>query len=161
MSYRLLWASIIFTAANFQGTEASVTNFEKERTELSATVEHDCAPWDGAAFGLWIPAARFGGNPDSWIYLRIWQDPDKSKTSFVFSDKTGKIGNVRYYLALKSPQLIVWEKQPHQELKGQVRFIRINESESVLGEFDFLSEKSIHLKGNFEARWINKMALCG
>lgn len=130
---------------------------------LSVTAEHDCAPWDGPAFGLWIPAERFGGRSNSWIYLRIWRAPEKSQATFIFPDQSqGQgVGVAIYYLDLKSPQSIVWQKQPRQELKGKVRFLRVNRNEPVLAEFDFFSEKAIHLKGSFEARWINKGAICG
>lgn len=162
MNRRLFVLSVLaFATTQSQGAEPRVANIEMGRDKWAATVERDCAPWDGAAFGLWIPAENFGGKPDSWIYLRIWHQPEKSRTTFFFPDKTGKNGRVIYYLDLKSPQSIVWQKQPRQELNGQVHFIRVNEKESVLGEFDFLSEGNIHLKGNFEAQWINKIVLCG
>jgi hypothetical protein len=61
-----------------------------------------------------------------------------------------------YFLDLKTPRSLDWKCQPRQELKGWVRFIRANSLQSVVGEFDFLSEEAIALKGRFEAQWINK-----
>jgi hypothetical protein len=120
------------------------------------TAEHDIAPWDGPAFGIWIPAEQFGGKPDSWIYMRIWDAPEKSQKKLVFPDKSMRLGAVMYFLDLKMPRLLDWKSQPRQELKGWVRFIRANSMQPVVGEFDFLSEEAIPLKGRFEAQWINK-----
>jgi len=122
----------------------------------STTAEHDIAPWDGPAFGIWIPAEKFGGRPDSWIYVRIWDAPEKSQKKFAFPDKSMRLGAVMYFQDLKSPRLLDWKRQPRQELKGWVRFMRANSSQPVVGEFDFLSEQAIPLKGRFEAHWINK-----
>jgi hypothetical protein len=120
------------------------------------TVEHDIAPWDGPAFSLWIPAETFGGKPDSWIYLRIWNAPEKSQKKFVFPDETMKLGAVKYFLDLKSPRAVDWKSQPREELKGWVQFIKANRRQPVVGEFDFLSEEATLLNGRFEAQWINK-----
>jgi hypothetical protein len=120
------------------------------------TAEHDIAPWDGPAFGLWIPAAQFGGKPDSWIYLRIWDAPEKSQKKIVFPDKSMRLGAAAYFLDLKSPRLLDWKRQPRQELKGWVRLIRANGGQPVVGEFNFVSEEAILLKGRFQAQWINK-----
>jgi hypothetical protein len=121
-----------------------------------AMAEHDIAPWDGPAFGIWIPAEQFGGKPDSWIYLRIWDAPERSQKKVVFPDKSMKSGTVMYFLDLKAPRLLDWTSQPRQGLKGWVRFMRANSRQPVVGEFDFVSEEAISLKGRFEAQWINK-----
>lgn len=120
------------------------------------TVEHDIAPWDGPAFSLWIPAETFGGKPDSWIHLRIWNAPEESQKKVVFPDETMKSGAVMYLLDLKSPRAVDWASQPRQELKGWVRFITANPGKPVVGEFDFVAEEAALLKGRFEAQWINK-----
>jgi hypothetical protein len=120
------------------------------------TAEHDIAPWDGPAFGIWIPAEQFGGKPDSWIYLRIWDAPEKSLKKVDFPDKSMRLGRVAYFLDLKTPRSLDWKSQPRQELKGWVRFMRANGKQPVIGEFDFVSEDAISLKGRFEAQWINK-----
>ena len=124
--------------------------------DLRTTVEHDIAPWDGPAFGLWIPAETLGGEADSWVYLRIWDAPEKSQKKFIFPDNTMKLGAVKYFLDLKSPSGVDWGSQPRQELKGWVRFSKVNGSEPVVGELNFVSEEDTLLKGQFEAQWINK-----
>lgn len=67
-----------------------------------------------------------------------------------------KLGAVVYFLDLKSPRLLDWKSQPRQELKGWVRFMRVTSRQPVVGEFDFVSEEAMLLKGRFKAQWINK-----
>ncbi|MEW6357484.1 MAG: hypothetical protein AB1696_14230 [Planctomycetota bacterium] len=141
---------VVSLSLGLQGAQVAAN----DGATLTATVEHDFAPWDSPAFALWISADKCGGQTNSWIYLRIWQEPEKSKRLFVFPDKTAKIGAVIYYPNLKSRQSINWEKQPRQELKGSVRFTRVSEKEPVLGEFDFISDQNVHLQGKFEAQWV-------
>ena len=131
---------------------------ERPGTGLPTTVEHDIAPWDGPAFGIWIPAEPFGGKIDSWIYLRIWDAPERSQKKFVFPDESvpRSLGAVVYFMDLKSPSSVNWRSQPRHELKGSVRFIKSNRVQPVVGEFDFVSEKGTALKGRFEAQWISK-----
>ena len=128
-----------------------------------AIVEHDCAPWDGPAFGIWIPAETLGGSIRSWVYLRIWQRLEDSKDLFTFPNVSQKQkGAVMYLLDLASPKDMNWQKQSRQQLKGTVRFLRVSAKENVLGELDFISEKNIHLRGRFEAKWNHDhKAVCG
>jgi hypothetical protein len=74
----------------------------------------------------------------------------------VFPDKSMKSGAVMHFLDLKAPRLLDWTSQPRQGLKGWVRIMRANSRQPVVGEFDFVSEEAISLKGRFEAQWINK-----
>lgn len=117
--------------------------------------EQDCAPWDGPAFGLWIPAASLGGADDSWIYLRIWRQPEQAAGVFPFPLTANRFqGAVTYLLELPSPREIRWQSQPRQGLSGQVRFDRINRREAVRGELDFRTDQRVHLRGPFVARWL-------
>lgn len=119
-----------------------------------ATVERDCAPWDGPAFSVWIPAEKLGGPSQSWVYLRIWQQPEDSKGLFKFpSDGQRQKGAVVFFLDLESPKKLNWQNQPRQQLKGTVRFLRVDSKENVLAELDFVSDKNVQLRGNFEAKW--------
>ncbi len=133
------------------------------RTPAPAMVEHDCAPWDGPAFGLWIPAKDLGGTKDSWISIRIWQRPEASRGQFTFPERSPRQkGSAMLFLKLPSPRAINWQQQPRQELVGRVRFIRISDHGDVLGELDFSSNQTIHLHGRFVARWISaQRAGCG
>ncbi|MFO0011159.1 MAG: hypothetical protein ACK553_00290 [Planctomycetota bacterium] len=144
------------------GSEALGPDPERKPGIPPTIVEHDIAPWDGAAFSLWIPAEQFGGKPYSWIYLRIWKSPEESaQEKFVFPDESMKIGRVMYFMDLQSPRSINWKNQPREELKGWVRFSQSKSDQPVLGEFDFVSEKRISLKGKFEAQWVSEGWLKG
>jgi len=73
------------------------------RTPAPAMVEHDCAPWDGPAFGLWIPAKDLGGPKDSWISIRIWQRPEASRGQFTFPERSPRQkGSAMLFLKLPS-----------------------------------------------------------
>lgn len=128
---------------------------------VRATVEHDCAPWDGPAFGLWIPTDHLGAGLHSWIHLRIWQAPRHPLGAFHFPDKTVKPkGTVVFFTDLPSPQQINWSKQPRQQMKGTVRFTRVRDDQNVIGTLDFMTDNNLRLRGTFEAGWIGSKRLC-
>lgn len=129
---------------------------EQHKAVSPATVEHDIAPWDGAAFNVWIPVEKNGGWPDAWINVRIWKAPEESKMKFVFPDETMKNGVATYYSNLVTPKAIDWWQQPHQSVKGWIRFRKLDGDQPVLGEFEFVTENGIPLKGRFEAHWLNR-----
>lgn len=121
-----------------------------------AMAEPDFSPWDGPAFGLWIPADTCGGRPDSWIYVRIWNAPEESEREFVFPDGSLRLGAATYLLDLEHPHAVDWSSHPRLELKGRVRFIKANRGQPVVGELDFVSEEGALLKGRFHAHWRNE-----
>jgi hypothetical protein len=133
---------------------------QKTKTSMLGIAEKDCAPWDGPAFGLWLPGEGIGGPKHSWVYLRIWNKPEKSLGRFTFPDKSLKVGAVIYFLMLESPKMIDWQNQSRQQLKGSVRFDRVSLDQNILGELDFFSERNIHLSGKFEAKWIRNNLPC-
>lgn len=140
----------------FEGTLVSMTN-----QATLALAEHDCAPWDGPAFGLWIPGDNLGGRAHSWIYLRIWQAPRLSLGEFRFPDQTVKPkGAVIFFLDLPSPRQINWSQQPRQKMTGTVRFSRVRDDENIIGSLDFVTEKNLHIRGPFEAKWIGAKRPC-
>jgi hypothetical protein len=112
-----------------------------------ATVNRDCAPWDGSAFTVSIPY-----NTTSTIMISIWQSPDiRLPIAFSFPDETGQIG-----FAYVLPEL-----DPLQQLRGKVRFRRVAGESPVEGEFDLFTEAGRKFKGKFEAEWGNQIAMCG
>ncbi len=113
----------------------------------SATINADCAPWDGSAFTLSI-ATGAGGS----IVISIWQAPDiANPTVFSFPDSTGKVGNAVYRTLSGASQ----------ELRGSVSFDRVQVGPSVQGTFDLTSERGNQFSGQFEAFWGSQRALCG
>ncbi len=112
-----------------------------------ATVNRDCAPWDGAAFTVSIPMSD-----GTIINISIWQSPDiKLPIMFSFPDETGRVGS-----ALLLPPLGL----PGQ-LTGKVFLWRVDRETAVEGEFDLLTEMGHRYKGNFKAEWGDEVAYCG
>src|SRR5512145_1801665 len=73
---------------------------------FSATVNRDCAPWDGAAFTVSILYDQ-----KSTITISIWQSPDFDlPATYLFPDETGRVGQA----------YILWEIDPLIPLHGEV-----------------------------------------
>ena len=114
---------------------------------FSATINRDCAPWDGGAFTVLIPV-----DSTSTITISIWQSPDiKLPVTFKFPDETGQIG-FAYILA---------EIDPLQQLTGEIFFWRVDQGMPVEGEFNFTTESGEQFKGQFKAEWGNQVVYCG
>jgi hypothetical protein len=112
-----------------------------------ATINRDCAPWDGSAFTVSVPV------PDGEIInISIWQSPDiKLPARFSFPDETGQIG-----FAYILPEL-----DPLQQLSGEVFFRRVDGESPVEGEFDLTTESGKQFIGRFKAEWGSVIAMCG
>jgi hypothetical protein len=112
-----------------------------------ATINRDCAPWDGPAFTVSIPL-----NNGITIHISIWQSPDiKLPARFSFPDETGQIGFA----------YILTEPNPIQELGGEVSFSRVEEEIPIEGEFNLITESGQQFKGRFKAEWGNEVVYCG
>jgi hypothetical protein len=108
-----------------------------------ATINRDCAPWDGAAFTVLIPYDSM-----TTISISIWQSPDiKLPVTFSFPDDTGQIGFA--YL------------HPENPLSGKVSFLRVGEAGPVEGRFDLRDENGKRFIGKFKAEWDNGTVMCG
>jgi hypothetical protein len=113
---------------------------------VSATINRDCAPWDGSAFTVSIPMQGKG------ITISIYQAPDlKLPATFVFPDDTLSVGNALLILPIDSPEL----------LTGEVSFQRGAQDIPVEGQFDLVTEAGEHFKGKFIAEWGNEIIYCG
>jgi hypothetical protein len=112
-----------------------------------ATINRDCAPWDGSAFTVSIPSSE-----RTIINVSIWQSPDiKLPATFSFPDETGQIG---FAYILTEPDHI-------QELVGEVSFSRVEEEIPVEGEFNLTNESGEQFRGRFKADWGNQVVYCG
>ena len=120
----------------------------QEPTQIfPATVNRDCAPWDGSAFTVSI---RY--DPTTTITIYIWRSPDITiPTTFTFPDDTGQIGTA----------YILPELDPLQQLSGTIFFWHVEEQNPVEGRFELVTETGQRFDGQFEAEWENQMALCG
>ena len=114
---------------------------------LPATVNRDCAPWDGAAFTISIPY-----NTATFIYVSIWDSPDINfPSTFSFPDDSGQIGNA-YSLS---------EVGPYIALSGEVSFPRVVEGIPLEGRFNLTSEGGERFEGRFVADWGSQIVYCG
>jgi hypothetical protein len=121
---------------------------DQENTKVfPATINRDCAPWDGAAFTM-----SFRYDPITTITISIWQSPDiKFSSTFSFPDETGQVG-----YAYVLPEL-----DPLQQLSGKVFFWRVEQGYPVEGEFDLITDSGHQFKGKFMAEWGNEIVYCG
>ena len=112
-----------------------------------ATVNQDCAPWDGSAFRVSVPMKN-----GTVINISIWQAPDiKFSKKFMFPDNTGQVGNASLVLA----------NGEYERLSGEVWFEGVSEGKSLVGRFSLKSERGGVYVGQFEAVWESQIALCG
>jgi len=123
------------------------TRNQESAPVIPATINRDCAPWDGAAFTVSIPEAM-----GAFIDIFIWQSPALIlPTTFSFPDQKGNVGNAIYRPALGTPEQLI----------GTVFFTRVDESHPVEGAFNFTTESGREFKGRFNATWEEHRALCG
>ncbi len=112
-----------------------------------ATINRDCAPWDGAAFTVSI---RYDST--TTITISIWKSPEISfPSTFSFPDETGQVGYA----------YILPELDPLLQLSGDVFFQRVDGESPVEGKFDLHTEAGQQFKGQFKAAWGNEIVYCG
>jgi len=112
-----------------------------------ATVNRDCAPWDGAAFTV-----SFRYDSITTITISIWQSPSFTfPVTFSFPDGSMRVG-IAYSLM---------ELDPLEELTGKVTFLRVEAGSPVEGEFNLRTQRGKQFKGKFVAEWGNQIAMCG
>jgi hypothetical protein len=123
------------------------TRDHKPAQVLPATINRDCAAWDGAAFTI-----SFRYDPITTLTISIWQSPSFTfPVTFSFPDEPMRAG-----IAYSLPEL-----DPLEELTGKVFFQRLDEGNPVEGEFNLTSERGGRFKGRFKAYWGNQIAMCG
>ena len=116
-------------------------------TVYPATINRDCAPWDGSAFTISI---RY--DPTTTITVSIWRTPEINiPTTFAFPDDTGEIGHV----------YILPELGPFQQLSGTVFLWHVDDEGPVEGRFELVTEAGQSFEGQFNAEWGEFVALCG
>ncbi|HET9906693.1 MAG TPA: hypothetical protein VFQ23_08625 [Anaerolineales bacterium] len=114
---------------------------------FSATINRDCAPWDGGAFTVSIPV-----DVTTTIMISIWQSPDiQHPIAFTFPDESGQTGFV----------YILPEIDPLQPLSGEVFFGRVEQGLPVEGEFNLTTERGEQFNGRFKAVWGDQVVYCG
>ena len=148
MTRRILSISIISLVLLITGIVWYAFSTRHQRTVqiISATINRDCAPWDGSAFTISVPLEGMG------INISVYQSPDiKLPTSFSFQDDTMSAGNALLILPIGSPE----------QLTGKVYFQRVSQDVPVEGTFDLVTNTGEHFKGKFIAEWGNEIIYCG
>jgi hypothetical protein len=148
MTRRILVISIIGLILLFTGIAWYLSAARNQRPAqiISATINRDCAPWDGSAFTISVPLEGRG------INISVYQSPDiKLPTSFSFQDDPMSTGNVLLILPIGSPE----------QLTGRVYFQRVSQDVPVEGTFDLVTKAGEHFKGKFIAEWGNEIIYCG
>ena len=111
-----------------------------------ATLNRDCAPWDGSAFTVSIPVQ------ESMLKISIYQSPDITRpVTFSFPDETMRDGMAFLLLPVGSPE----------QLTGKVFFQGVEPGIPVEGRFDFVTDTGQHFSGKFRAEWGNQIVYCG
>jgi hypothetical protein len=124
----------------------STRNQEPARV-FPATINRDCAPWDGSAFTMSIPL-----QDGSLLNISIYQSPDINRpATFSFPDESRRVGNASYLLP----------SGEYEQLSGKVSFQRVAEGMPVEGKFNVRSERGEQFKGRFVAAWDNLTVMCG
>ena len=114
---------------------------------LPATINRDCAPWDGIAFTISIPY-----DSTTVIYISLWQSPSFNfPVTFSFPDVTLRVGTA----------YSVMELDPLEELRGTVSFERVREGTPVEGRFRLTSARGEMFEGRFVAEWGDSVPMCG
>lgn len=112
-----------------------------------ATVDRDCAPWDGEAFTVSIP-----WSDTSTMSISIYRSPDiKLPSSYSFSDETMSEGHTYLLLPDGLPE----------QLAGRVWFQRVEAGLPVEGRFQFRTEAGVEFEGQFVAEWGDEIVYCG
>ena len=123
------------------------TRHQEALQTFPATVNRDCAPWDGSAFTVSIRM-----NEGTIINISIWQAPDiKFPVTFSFPDYAGQVGNASYQLA----------SGESEQLNGTVFFKHVEAASPVEGRFELVTEAGQRYEGQFKADWKDNFMLCG
>src|SRR5688500_188696 len=104
-------------------TWSSFSRQDQESAQVfPATINRDCAPWDGSAFTVSVPM------PDGEIInISIWQSPDiPVPVTFSFPDDTGQVGFAYIH--------------SDNQLSGEVFFLRVDTESPVEGKFSLNDE---------------------
>jgi hypothetical protein len=119
---------------------------------LQGQARRDCAPWDGPAFTLLLPAPGVGDRRDVPLWISIWQAPAIRTPRPLPLPVGSKLGAA----VLHPPRGQV------QLLQGSVRIEKAVPEVPVRGQFDLHSPLGARYRGRFLAPWRGDVeARCG
>jgi hypothetical protein len=149
MKSRIQYFTIIVVLMTFFGILLFTIYRQSQESAQAfpATINRDCAPWDGAAFTISMQYDSV-----SVITISIWQSPDiKFPSTFSLPDEAGQVGYA----------YILSELGPLIPLNGEVSFQRVSEGTPVEGRFSLKSERGEAFDGKFMAEWESQIVYCG
>lgn len=112
-----------------------------------ASIERDCAPWDGSAFTLSAPL-----DDGSVVAVSIWRAPDiAGPVTFSFPDPTGRVGQAAH-------RMLDGSAEP---LSGSVSFEGVRADAQVRGEMRLRSDGGRVFETQFVAEWGGLQIACG
>jgi hypothetical protein len=119
---------------------------------LQGEARRDCAPWDGPAFTLMLPAPGVGGSRDLSLRISIWQAPAIRTPRTLPLPVGAKLGGA----VLQPPRGQV------QLLQGSVTIDKGVPEAPVQGQFDLTTPQGVRYRGRFRAPWDGGVqARCG
>ena len=148
MTRRILTFSIIALTLILVGVAWHEFSTRDPQPEMSfpATINIDCAPWDGSAFTISIPMQSGS------LSVSIYRSPDiQNPTTFRFPDDTMSVGNALLTLPIGSAA----------QVRGRVTLQRVEQGLPVEGRFDLVTETGEQLNGKFIAEWGDEIIYCG
>ena len=123
---------------------------------IAATIQGDCAPWDGAAFRVNVPAATLGVRAESaFVSVSIWKAPHiATRTTFNFANGSSAIPD--------SGAAVLWSKGGQAEsLRGWVTFESVSGDSPVDGSFELTAKSGARFAASFHATWLTTRMFCG
>jgi len=149
MKTRNLFNTILALLVLFLGIALIALSAQRRQPArvFPATVNRDCAPWDGSAFTL---SLRY--DAVTTITVSIWKSPSfLLPVTFSFPDETMRLGTA----------YSVKEVDPLEMLTGRVTFQRVEQGIPIEGRFSFTSAGGEAYDGKFVAEWGSQQAYCG
>jgi hypothetical protein len=114
---------------------------------VPATINRDCAPWDGPAFTILVPQA--GGDQ---VIISIWSAPDfRGRTTHTFAKDPDRVGSA----GLRDPA------GNWRPLTGTAVLGAVQPGQPVQGEYRLLLATGEVFSQSFLAEWESLQALCG
>ncbi len=110
---------------------------------LQGQARIDCAPWDGPAFTLMLPAGNTSGTPGLPLRIAIWEAAAIHAPRDFRFPRDARLG-----AAVLEPS-----QGPAQLLKGSVRIERAVPGLPVQGQFDLSTPQGKRYHGSFQAPW--------
>jgi hypothetical protein len=116
----------------------------------------DCAPWDGSAVSVYFTNTAYDTTTQEitppFLHLAIWRDAARQPETRIEWPKEESVGGA--YLCAEAQQCT-------SASSGIVSVDGVKGDSVMSGVYDVRFGDSTHLKGRFDARWVNRRMMCG